>query len=219
MTDDDGYVSTMIGSLATITDDDIRETLAPFTEVLLADVLQTPRQSRSAHARTARSRWRTPVVALRIAVAAVVLLIGAAAAYQIVAPGSQTRPELADDLARQIANRTWPPGLRPDPERTAAMQPDGYYQVGLAATITENLVECAWYSEWTRAHATKDDVGAQRALRVMTDEIPPRNPDAVAWYKDIAAKAAAGDATGVQQYLTANRCDLAVRRSGANAKP
>lgn len=129
------------------------------------------------------------------------------------------RDRYVPETARQIRRRHWPAGLRPNAQASAPrISPNVVNFTGAAALSVEHYWECAWYLSWLRSHDAGDSVAEQRALRMISREIPAqeqRHPTSWRFFNEVAAKARAGDPSGIQQYVDTNECVAALQRAGA----
>lgn len=121
--------------------------------------------------------------------------------------GLLTSSEYREAVSLGIRAYDWPPKYQPDVEKIVPSDSTGMFEPGVEHSQLEVLNECAWNQTWVDARQSNDAETEARALQVMTEVLPKRpglDSITIDWITESAAKAALGDPSMVQQFITAN---------------
>lgn len=130
--------------------------------------------------------------------------------------GSMNLVELATAVAATIPEFAFPPGYEVSaalimaPAFADAPYRGSSHEMTAEQTILGGYHRCAWEQTWLDAQASGDEALAAEALAVMTEVIPynvNNAPDTVAFFVEVARRAAAGDPSMVVQDV-ANNCKM-----------
>lgn len=112
-------------------------------------------------------------------------------------------------LKNTVDNYEWPDTYVPDPERILQRTYSGtsYLQDGYEVMILNLFHECAWNLAWVDASQSGDTSGADRALSVLTEDVPNRegtSPSSSQWAIDSARALSLGDSSMAHAFIEQN---------------